>query len=290
MMRGMLKNLLEAGYLENIDNCDSIASEDNVKTELSFKPGLFKLTARALDLIESGREKVKNEIINDIPTANEKLALKSDKELKITKFDLDNIIQPAISGILLKETIALSTKRAAIEKRISTLLDAGLLLEKDDGWQLTDELLDRAKVRENINLEHQLSHSKKRSLDHLTVEQRKTIEDIKDFFNLSGSQILKFIYKGNEKIFKSDMEYLLKKGIFERDLIRDVYILSKAGTKLAAELTGDSNIFGSKIHSRQEELRHDLLIYSAFKDMEAELKSKGKVNMYDSDSKTVERQ
>ncbi|MCX7959225.1 MAG: hypothetical protein N3B13_09275, partial [Deltaproteobacteria bacterium] len=132
-----------------------------------------------------------------------------------------------------------SLKKSSIAKRIQTLIASGLLTECESRWKLSDKLIDRGEVRKNINASHEKSHSKKRSLLCLTSEQNRLIEDLKDFLNLSGSQILKYIYQGNEVLYKSDIRYLIEKDILIKDKISDTYILTKSGTKFAAGLTGE---------------------------------------------------
>jgi len=294
MKRGMLKKLIEAGFLETVDT-----ETNSLKTEnRASNPLIYKLTAKAFDFLYGSNlekpakkqlvsENAENETLlkdNTSPHSAGEVAADTSansfikaKEIKITKYDIDNIVSPAVNGILTRETVFSSPKRSSVEKRIATLLATGLLKEKDNGWLLTDELLDRADVRNRINLQHERSRSRYHSLECLTAEQKKIICDLKDFLNLSGSQILKHIYNGNEKLYRSDMQYLLNKGIIKKDRRLDIYVFTKQGRKLAADLTGDHNIFNSKIYSRREELRHDVLIYSAFKDAEKELKDKGKV-------------
>jgi uncharacterized protein len=42
------------------------------------------------------------------------------------------------------------------------------------------------------------THSPKLDLNCFTIEQKKTLIDIKDFLNLTGNQILKYIYNSSE--------------------------------------------------------------------------------------------
>lgn len=179
--------------------------------------------------------------------------------VKITKFDLDNIVQPSRDGVFTKEMLAASARKDSVDKRIKTLADSGLLVACDDGWKLTGELLDRVSVREKLNVKREQSHSIRLDVDCLTEEQKKTVADIKDFLNLTGSQILKYIYNSNEVLYRSDMRYLLKKDILAKDSVYNVFVLTRKGTCLTSDLTGDHNIFSSKIFSRREELKHTRL-------------------------------
>ena len=300
MKRGMLKKLADAGYLEVLDSEEVAPS----KNRTDIRTSLFKLTEKATLFLEAknpipeqGTElktdsTVENvivqqeEIIEDetnTPPAPESFDKNISKpgpdrvEIKITKFDLDNIIAISSGNILQKDTVDQSPKKVSILKRVNTLENAGLLLGCTGGWELTEELLNRAEVRKNINIEYEKSHSKQHSLLCLTAEQKKVIADMKDFLNLSGSQILKHIYNGNEIQYRSDLRYLLDKDILKKDRRYDIYVFTSHGKKLASELTGDHNIFDSKISTRREELRHDVMVYSAFKDLEKDLLNEGKV-------------
>lgn len=295
--RGMLNKLVAAGYLEPLDG--EVITLDNQKSQ--YKTGLFRLTRKVVEFMEGKNidevktdkepfEEISNQdtLPDEAPVMNSHISNpinQADLEtkhtekqavVKITKFDLDNIVQPSKDGIFTKEMFAASLKRTSVEKRIETLVTAGLLIAFDDGWKLTGELLDRASVREKLNAKREQTHSIKLDIDCLTLEQKKTVTDIKDFLNLTGSQILKYIYSGNEVLYKADMQYLLEKDILAKDSVYEVFVLTKKGTCLASDLTGDHNIFSSKIYSRREELKHDILIYTAYKDMEKQLTDAGK--------------
>jgi hypothetical protein len=281
MKNGMLRKLTEAGYLEIIES----GKDNDNEEEKATHPLLFKLTPKAFEFLKNNTP-IKNNNPNPAKPIEAKEGEIKGKEIKITAFDVANIINPSKEGMFTKETLGIMPKKDSIEKRITTLVAAGLLSEEAGGWRIKDELYDRAKVRGNINKEHEISHSRQHSLDCLTVEQKKTLADVKDFYNLSGSQILEHIYSGNEKLYKGDIDYLVKKEILARDELKDVYVLTKRGSKLACEITGDLELFGSKINSKRDELRHDLLLYSAYKDLEKELKAEGKtITMYKTDRK-----
>lgn len=251
--RGMIRKLVAAGYIEAI-----------------IPNAILPAQSKQYRLTNKGVEYCKGIEASDNQTVPDK-----KNEFKITKFDIKNIISKSENMMLLFDTINMLPNKASVLKRIQTLINAGLIQRNSNGWILSQSLIERAEVRQNINIEREKYHVKKHSADCLTAEQRKIICDMKDFLNLTGKQILKHIYKGNETLFKSDIRYLLDKGILQKDKVTDTYILSPNGTRLAAGLTGDNNIFNSKIYSRREELRHDILIYSAFKDLEMELEKAG---------------
>lgn len=299
MKNGMLNKLVSNEYLEAL-NDDAVTIDNKTSNHASR----FRLTEKALlfledksikpdtepewkaDLEEESIRVPQTEINGDdtnAPPHSESYDKNITEpgshmiEIKITKFDLDNILAPSQNSILSIKIVEQSNKKISILKRINTLKNTGFLLENVEGWELTEEFLEKAIVRKNINIEHDKSHAKRHSILCLTVEQKKVIADMKDFLNLSGSQILKYIYCNNEALYQSDLRYLIDKNILQKDSRYDIYVLTKQGKKLASELTGDHNIFDSKISTRREELRHDVMVYSAFKDLEKDLLNDGKV-------------
>lgn len=162
----------------------------------------------------------------------------------------------------------------SIQKRLFTLEKMGLAEHIEDGrFYLKDSLYER------------ISLLKEKGINKFSVEQKETIKTLAQFLNLTDNQIENFIYKENSIIFKSDLNYLLNKGYIEeykRDLKNDgafekIYYLTTDGKKAASHLTGvkTDKIFSSKVKGRPVELRHDLLIYTAYKDLEEKLKKEG---------------
>jgi len=277
---GMIKKLVLNGYIIAVDNDFDIKHLDTYKR--------FDLTEQALEQLEFINNKeinleseieptiesdsIKNNHLN-ITTSKD---IEVEKVIKITKFDIDNIINQADGGFISDEKIESNARANSLKKRIETLEKAELIESTNNGWLLTEKILERAEIRNKINLDHNKSHSIRRSLDCLTVEQKQTISDMKDFLNLSGAQIIKYIYKGNRSLFKGDITYLINKGIIQKDKINDVYYFTRQGTKFASELTGDPKVFKSKILSRREEVRHDLLVYNAYQETKRKLEEEGK--------------
>ena len=194
---------------------------------------------------------------------------------KITAFDIKNIYDKSVNNHISNDVI--NTLPPSVPKRIETLVSAGLLIKDTSGFILTKEFDERIQVRKQINIEHEKSHRRRNSLAHLTTEQKTTLNDLAVFLNLSQSQIQKFIYNGKEKLCQSDIKYFLRKGIIARGSNKyyNVFVLTKEGEKLAKELTGNDKVFKSKLFSRREELKHDVLIYNAYQDVKKELEEKG---------------
>ena len=194
---------------------------------------------------------------------------------KITAFDIKNIYEKSVNNHISNDVI--KALPPSVTKRIETLVTAGLLIKDNSGFILTKEFDERVQVRKQINIEHEKSHRRRNSLAHLTTEQKTTLSDLAVFLNLSQNQIQKFIYNGNANLCQSDIKYFLRKGIIARGSNKyyNVFVLTKEGEKLAKELTGDDKVFKSKLFSRREELKHDVLIYNAYQDVKKELEEKG---------------
>ncbi|MEM1724167.1 MAG: hypothetical protein QXW71_00100 [Thermoplasmata archaeon] len=251
MKTGMLIKLVKAGYLEDLGG------------------KLYRLTDKAQAFMEG---RLNKEDLKD--AVKQAKRLKELQGVKVTKFDITNIVEHAYNNRLYKKTIDELPKKDSIKKRIETLKEAKLITEHDEYYEFTPQFLDRVRVKKQILLENKIN-LRRHSLDCLTAEQKTVLRDLKDFLNITQEQMLKYIYNGNEKIFRSDINYLINKKIIQKHH-NGIYVLTTQGTTLTAELTGDERIFRSKILSRPEEMRHDVLIYTAFKELEKELISQGK--------------
>lgn len=91
------------------------------------------------------------------------------------------------------------------------------------------------------------------------------------FLNLTQSQIIKYIYDGNAELAKSDLKVLVEKQILVKDSAWNVYVLGKAGVKLTNQLNPEAVRYKTKLFSRREEVGHDVLVYTAYKELEKEL-------------------
>lgn len=250
MLSGRCEKLCAAGYLEPCENgYNVIKYPDKSETE-------------------------KN------PDKEKKRTMEPLETFKVTKFDYNNITSFTVDGIwdkdqyrimngtLDKET--LDSKTVSIIKRLNTLSEMELATDLGNGKWLIDPLL--------------IERSKIKSFE-LTIEQKKILEDMKDFLNFTETQIGEFIYGDKDKIFRSDINNLVKRGLLEyesRDLygngnFEKIYFLTTKGKKEICKLFDCQmeDIHKSKIHSRPEELGHDILIYSAFVDAKNALEKEG---------------
>ena len=147
--------------------------------------------------------------------------------------------------------LAASPRRASIEKRITTLAAAGLLIACDIGWRLSGELLDRASVREKLNDKREQTHSIKLDVDCLTAEQRRTVTDIKDFLNLTGSQIFKYIYNGNEVLYRYERILLLTQELgFDEELLPKKYNKGVPLTHIEEYIIDTRNVQGRELYCK----------------------------------------
>lgn len=206
------------------------------------------------------------------------------ENFKLQNWDKKNIIDKSENNIWSEEIFTkksqdldkelLQKRIATIQKRLFTLETMGLAEHIEDGkFYLKDSLYER------------ISLLKEKGINKFSAEQKETIKELAQFLNLTDRQMESFIYKENSIIFKSDLNYLLNKGYIEeykRDLKNDgnfekIYYLTTDGKKAASHLTGvkTDKIFSSKVKGRPQELRHDLLIYTAYKDLEEKLEEEG---------------
>ena len=164
--KGMLNKLIAAGYLEPL-HCEAI-TPDNRRPH--FETGLFRLTKKAVDFIDC--LKLNDQAQEPVPKTK---LMEKQATIKITKFDLDNIVQLSKDGVFTKEMLAASPRRATIEKRITTLAAAGLLVICDV------TLLKFLKKRCTLKLTFKLILSRTcgKKCEVSTFERRSTMEIIK---------------------------------------------------------------------------------------------------------------
>lgn len=209
----------------------------------------------------------------------------TDKELKFTKYDFDNISSVAANGVWTKsnfenkfsklENEEVQKKLLSVQKRLDNLAEAGFIKKlSDSDYELSNFYIQRC----NLTIEKTINRS-------LSSEQRQVLKDLSCFYNMTDKQIMDYIYNSATNYKDYDLKSLFKKGLVEKSL-RDfngdgqfttVYYLSTEGKKVVSHLTGTQikNIDDSKIHYRPEELKHDLLVYTAYKDVEDKLKDQG---------------
>lgn len=207
----------------------------------------------------------------------------SDK-FNITRFDYSNIYEVSQNKIwsvsLLKNKFSdlsdtmLQNKIFSVQKRLSTLEEVNAVKYIGSGeYELSDFYIERA------------FRSRQSGLDKLTSEQKRILFDLKDFYNLTDNQIQNNIYKNFETYSKIEAKKLVSDeyiNVTSRDLYgngkyTNVYYLTPKGKKAISHLSGTEvdKIFDSKLHHRPEELKHDLYVYSAYKDMEKQLLANG---------------
>ena len=230
MIDGMITNLYQNGYFERIGR------------------GEYKLTDLAFEAIEKSKWKgsARSFNTNDIKP-----------DLKITGFDrhiLDIINDDwMINGEKLRE----HPKSKSIEARIATLEKAGLITN----GQISEALVKRINKALLFIKDNQLT------LEKLTPEQIILLKDIRIFLNLTFLQISKYIYQGNRSLASADLEFLIKNKVLKLDQDMAVYIFDYQGIRLSNLLEGDDAVrYKTKLFSRKEEVEHDMLIYTAYKE------------------------
>lgn len=247
MIDGMIKSLIGNGYLTRMEK------------------GCYQLTENAINALAQSR--TETDIAKTVQSVKKEQPKSKARELKITEFDRHLLTVTDEQRFIRDDFIEAHERGESIKKRIVTLTKAGLV---KDG-KITPELEQR------INTATRLSRSKTLTADMLTIKQRKVLEDIRIFMNLSPSQIANHIYHGNSELFNLDISMLLRHDILEKktELSYNVYVLGKSGSELLRQINSELPIFKSKIDTRPEEVGHDMLIYTAYKDVEKKIKQDG---------------
>lgn len=237
MIEGMIRNLKNNGYL---------ASHGN---------GQYSLTENAwIELSENRDERT------DVKQPKQKV-----EGVKITAFD-KLLFEITIGDVVQVDKLETHPKRDQLIKRIATLEEACFI----KNGNLTGAL------KERIDLAQKRSKERGIQFDSLTRQQQQVLQDMRLFLNLTQSQIIKFIYEGNAELAKGDLKYLLDKQILIKDNAWNVYVLGKTGIKISNAITPEAVRYKTKLFSRREEVGHDVLVYTAFKELEKELLLEGK--------------
>lgn len=205
------------------------------------------------------------------------------KEIKINRFDVNKIYRCSIDGKFSREAFRneyMGNEREfekifnRVEKRLLSLQEQGYVKNLGNGeYELRDKFL--SKCREH---EKKLLRMKKKDRLDLTQEQKFILTELQTFLNISQSQFNRY----ND--FSNELKSLYDRGAIEYEYRvingerTKVFYLSSEGKQLVSKLTGVkvANIFSSKIHSRPQELEHDVLVYTAYQDAKIRLLSKGK--------------
>lgn len=237
LLDGMIRNLKNNGYLESVGS------------------GAYKLTETAwLELKEPPLQKTK-----------QKKPCERADGVKVTAYDR-TLLEVSIDGLIRSELLDAHMKSESLKKRIETLKTAGFIQEN----RLTDDL------QERIEIAKKRSQEKTLSFENLTRQQQLVLIDMRLFLNLTQSQIIKYIYEGNAELAKSDLKTLLEKQILIKDSAWNVYVLGKAGVKLSNQKNPEAVRYKTKLFSRREEVGHDVLVYTAYKELEKEMLKEGK--------------
>lgn len=206
------------------------------------------------------------------------------RKYNLTKFDYQYIAGGSIDNIWSVKNFRknfprldrtnIEQKIQSVEKRLKTLEQVGYVKRTGNGEYLLDDLF----IEREKNWKEKKTYS-------FSTGQMQVFNDIKSFLNLTDKQISSYVYNGNELLAQSDVQQLVRKGYLgeaSRDLqgnghFTKIYYLTTEGKKAASHLSGNEveKIYSSKLHNRPEELRHDVMVYSAFKDYEKRLESVG---------------
>lgn len=202
------------------------------------------------------------------------------KTIKITRFDVNKIYRCSNNNIIDKTSFeknymgkldTLNKEWNKVLKRLHSLEEQSYVKTLDlecEKFELKSKFLDECR-------EHEKKLIRMKERDHLDLnhEQRFILKELQTFLNISQEQFNMYHDVSNE------LKNLYDRGIldYQYRIINGkntkVFYLTSEGKQITSKLTGVkvANIFSSKIHSRPEELEHDVLVYSAFQDTKIRL-------------------
>lgn len=206
------------------------------------------------------------------------------KEIKINRFDVNKIYHSSKDDVFSKASFERSFmgKQDDFEKewrkvsdRLTSLQEQGYVMPIGNGeFGLRDKFLEACREHEK-----KLVRMKQRDQLDLNHEQKFILKELQVFLNISQKQF----NQGND--LSSELKNLYDRGLlaYEYRVINGentkVFYLTSEGKQITSKVTGVkvADIYNSKIHSRPEELQHDVLIYSAYQDAQTRLLANGKV-------------
>lgn len=285
-------------FIENFNiekEIDKVLKDGNYNINLNIKDGskgyiVEKYYDEAIGFNPDGKKINNLRIVLDedfniktvFPT-NKQLLEKYDLQLdkyKLTKFDFENIVKSSSENKWSEKIFrdknkrldedAIRKKIIAIEKRLDTLEEMNLVKKSDKKGEyiLSEKFIERDK-----------KYTKEKE-KFLSFEQEKVLSEMKTFLNFTEKQIANFVYGNDELLSKVEVNELVKKGYISEKVIdldyeggTKIYHLTTKGKQKINNIESfeKRKIYDSKVHHRPEELKHDLLVYSAFKDMESKL-------------------
>lgn len=267
------KNIFETKYKNNTPEAERQFKMFTERCKKLESAGYLEKTDEGYKIIKQPEKS------NNVKSKTEKTPqMETLETIKITKFDLNNITEILKNNIWSAEAYRskfTDLDNELLDKKVESTIKRLNSLELyelaapigDNKWIVKDMFIERSRSRAN----------------ELTKEQIKILDSLKDFMNCTQEQFTSFIYDGNSNIAKSDLNSLVNRGyinVDSRDFENDgnytkVYYLNTKGKKEITKLfdVKMENIYDSKIHSRPEELHHDLLVYSAFNDVKESLEN-----------------
>lgn len=213
---------------------------------------------------------------------NRRRTASKPNEVKINRFDVNKIYRVSHNNKLNKDIFKQNYKGTdleiekmykRVEGRLESLVAQGYISPVDDGYLLNPKFLNECREHEK-----KLVRMKDKDRLDLSNEQRFILGELKSFFNITEKQF------NSIDNYSSELTSLYNRGVidYEYRLISNertkVYYLTKEGKSLVSKITGvkTGKVFSSKIHSRPEELEHDVLIYSAYQDAKLKLENNDK--------------
>jgi hypothetical protein len=246
MIDGMLRSLNANGYLERT------GKGEYTLTEQAYNGMMSATSASAL--------------VTEKPKVRERQV--SAQGLKITAFDrklLDVCVLTEAGFIISSSALDAHERGPSLKKRIATLERAKLIRNGTFSPELVHSIESAVHLQRGKALTPEL----------LSPGQRQVLDDIGVFASLTPQQIMKYIYKGDGRRYSLDMDLLLRQGILVENTTYHVFTVGEKGRSLFRLMNPERSIAKSKLYSRAEEVGHDTLIYSAYKDVEKELRNTG---------------
>jgi len=197
---------------------------------------------------------------------------KSFSDIKLNMYDYNNILMHAKNDVLNLSQLDISFKEMVkIKNRVNNLEAAGYL---------EYVAINEYKVKEHFKT--YIDDIRKIKDGELSNSQIEIFKDLSRFYNITHNQINDHLI-GHGPQLNYNIDKLLGKELIDVSSVmidgrkESVYTLTSKGIKFVEkhELIDREKTFKSKLHSRPEELKHDLYVYSAYKHFEKTIEKEG---------------
>lgn len=188
-------------------------------------------------------------------------------DVNITYFDRHFVDLVDSNDKISNSALAAHDKTVSLTKRMATLKRKGYITENN---VLTTAFYDELKIAKA----RQKEKGKALTLE-LSKEEQQTLKDLRIFNNITEKQLIKYVFVNDEIKARESLIKLIEKKVLSYDKHAGVYFLAGLGIRLADNYMKNTGKYRPKVLGRREEVKHDLLVYTAYNEERKRLSLEG---------------